>query len=59
MFRGYYRIKFLTFISWKYDQGLYNVNGMWLYTNRGIGVTNVPLRVNCAPEITQITLVAA
>jgi predicted MPP superfamily phosphohydrolase len=47
------------YLSWKYDQGLYNVNGMWLYTNRGVGVTNVPLRVNCAPEITEITLVAA
>ncbi len=44
------------YLSWKYDMGLYDVNGMWLYTNRGIGVTNVPLRYNCAPEITEITL---
>jgi predicted MPP superfamily phosphohydrolase len=42
----------------KYDQGLYQVNGMWLYTTRGIGMT-VPIRLNCPPEITEITLVGA
>jgi predicted MPP superfamily phosphohydrolase len=43
----------------KYDQGLYNVNGMWLYVNRGIGViTSVPLRLNCPPEISLFTLVS-
>jgi predicted MPP superfamily phosphohydrolase len=47
------------YLSWKYPLGLYNINGMWLYTNRGLGTTNVPLRVNCAPEITEITLVRA
>jgi hypothetical protein len=47
------------YLSWKYDLGLYEVNGMWLYTNRGVGVTNVPIRYNCAPEITEITLVKA
>jgi uncharacterized protein len=47
------------YLSWKYPIGLYNVNGMWLYTNRGLGTTNIPLRVNCAPEITEITLVQA
>ncbi len=40
----------------KYDQGLFNVNDMWLYTNRGIGMT-VPVRINCPPEITEFTLV--
>jgi predicted MPP superfamily phosphohydrolase len=29
---------------------------MWLYTNRGIGVTGPPVRFNCRPEVTQITL---
>jgi len=43
----------------KYDQGLYNVNGMWLYTNRGIGLWPVPYRVNCPAEVTEITLVGA
>lgn len=46
------------YLGWKYDLGLYHLNGMWLYTNRGIGVTNEPVRYNCPPEITQITLVS-
>jgi hypothetical protein len=40
----------------KYDHGLYRVGDMWLYTNRGIGVTGPPVRFNCRPEVTQITL---
>lgn len=48
----------LPYLSWKYPMGLYNVDGMWLYTNRGLGTTNVPLRVNCPPEITELTLVS-
>ena len=47
------------YLSWNYDQGLYNVNDMWLYANRGVGVTNVPVRFNCPPEITEITLIRA
>jgi predicted MPP superfamily phosphohydrolase len=38
-----------------YDQGLFKVGGMWLYTNRGVGVT-APIRLNCRPELTVITL---
>jgi len=48
----------LPYMAWKYDMGLYRVNEMWLYTNRGLGVTNEPIRLNCAPEITEITLVS-
>ena len=48
----------LPYLSWKYPMGLYNVDGLWLYTNRGLGTTNVPLRVNCPPEITELTLVS-
>ena len=47
----------LPYLAWKYDMGLYKVNEMWLYTNRGLGVTNEPVRYNCPPEITEITLV--
>ncbi len=43
----------------KYDQGLYRVQDMWLYTTRGIGVTGPPIRLNCRPEITEITLFRA
>jgi uncharacterized protein len=40
----------------KYPSGLYNVNEMYLYTNRGIGVTTINARFNCRPEITLFTL---
>jgi uncharacterized protein len=40
----------------KYDMGLYKVGEMWLYTSRGIGVTHEPIRFNCPPEVTEITL---
>ena len=41
----------------KYYKGLYNVNGMWVYTTRGIGTGPIPHRINCPPEVTEITLV--
>jgi predicted MPP superfamily phosphohydrolase len=40
----------------KYPIGLYNVDGMWVYTNRGLGVNRPALRFNCRPEITLFTL---
>ena len=43
----------------KYDMGLYRLEDMWLYTNRGLGCTNEPIRYHCAPEITRLTLVQA
>lgn len=43
----------------KYDQGLYRVQDLVLYTNRGIGLADVPLRLNCPPEVTEVTLAAA
>lgn len=43
----------------KYDQGLYRVRDLWVYTTRGIGLGPVPTRFNCPPEITEITLVSA
>ena len=55
----FYGALLLPYLSWKYPMGLYNVDGMWLYTNRGLGTTNVPVRVNCAPEVTELTLVSA
>jgi len=47
---------FLPRYGQKYDQGLYDLDGMWLYTTRGIGVIGPPLRFNCRPEITLLTL---
>jgi len=40
----------------KYPSGLYKVNGMYLYTNRGIGTASLPFRYNCPAEIAVITL---
>lgn len=41
----------------KYDQVLYGVGQGWIYTNVGIGVT-ASLRLNCPPEVTEITRVS-
>jgi predicted MPP superfamily phosphohydrolase len=49
----------LPYLGRKYDFGLYQVNEMWLYTNRGLGNISVPLRLNCPPEVTLITLMQA
>jgi predicted MPP superfamily phosphohydrolase len=43
----------------KYPMGLYRVDGMWVYTNRGLGVNRPAVRFNCRPEITIFTLRAA
>jgi predicted MPP superfamily phosphohydrolase len=40
----------------KYPSGLTRVRDAWLYTNRGLGVISVPLRINCPPEVTYLTL---
>jgi predicted MPP superfamily phosphohydrolase len=49
----------LPYLGRKYDLGLYKVNHMLLYTNRGIGVISEPVRYNCPPEITQFILQSA
>lgn len=48
---------FHPYLGKKYPSGLYKVWDSWLYTNRGLGDISVPLRINCPPEITQLTLV--
>lgn len=49
----------LPYLGRKYDLGLYKVNDMQLYTNRGLGVISEPVRFNCPPEISQFVLNAA
>lgn len=39
-----------------YPRGLYKIENMVLYTNIGIGTIRAPVRINCIPEITHITL---
>lgn len=40
----------------KYYSGLNQVGAMMVYTNRGLGMTGLHLRLNCRPEITVIDL---
>ncbi|CAH1058397.1 metallophosphoesterase [Paenibacillus pseudetheri] len=42
----------------KYSSGLYQLpdRRLQVYTTRGIGVTRMPIRFNCRPELTVITL---
>jgi predicted MPP superfamily phosphohydrolase len=46
----------LPFMGSKFPLGLRRLGHMHLYTNRGVGTTSVPIRFNCTPEITLITL---
>jgi len=40
----------------KYVQGEFKIGGLTLYTNAGLGTVALPVRMNCPPEITLITL---
>ena len=40
----------------KYPSGLYQVGEMIQYTNRGVGMARLPIRINCPPEITLFVL---
>jgi predicted MPP superfamily phosphohydrolase len=41
-----------------YDRGLYRIENAQIYTTRGIGMVGVPVRFNCPPEVSCITLTA-
>jgi predicted MPP superfamily phosphohydrolase len=43
----------------KYPQGLRMVGPLTLYTNVGIGTMGLPVRLNCPPEVTLLTLHSA
>jgi predicted MPP superfamily phosphohydrolase len=43
-------------MSRKYPRGLYRVKDLTLYTNMGIGTIRAPIRLNCPPEVTLISL---
>ena len=47
---------YLPELAKKYVWGLYKIRDLTLYTNAGIGTVEVPLRVNCLPEVTLFTL---
>jgi uncharacterized protein len=47
---------FLPEMAKKYVWGSYRMGGLSLYTNAGLGTVNIPVRLNCPPEITLLTL---
>lgn len=42
-----------------YVAGLYSMGSSHMYVSRGIGTVGVPIRINCPPELTKISLVKA
>ena len=40
----------------KYPRGLYRIGPLTLYTNIGVGTIRAPIRINCPPEVSLITL---
>lgn len=47
---------YLPAMAKKYILGTYQVGRLTLYTNAGLGTVGVPVRLNCPPEITLLTL---
>jgi uncharacterized protein len=47
---------FLPEMAKKYFLGLYQIGSLTLYTNAGLGTVGIPVRLNCAPEITLLTI---
>jgi len=43
----------------RYPIGLQQAQSTWVYTNRGLGVVDPPVRFNCRPEVTLLTLTKA
>ena len=63
---GQINIPFLNWLIWPllplsdygrlYLSGLFKIENTYLYVNRGIGTSMIPVRINCPPEITLIYL---
>jgi uncharacterized protein len=47
---------FLPHLARKYPAGLYRVGDLHLFTSRGVGTTQVPMRLNCPPTVDLLTL---
>jgi len=47
---------FLPELAKKYVWGFYQIGSLKLYTNPGIGTVEVPVRLNCPPEVTLLTV---
>jgi predicted MPP superfamily phosphohydrolase len=46
----------LPYLGQEYPQGLQKAGQMWVYTTRGVGLVSPPVRFNCPPEVTALTL---
>ncbi|MBI1808033.1 MAG: metallophosphoesterase [Ignavibacteria bacterium] len=46
-------------IASPYVAGLYSIGSSHMYVSRGVGTVGVPIRINCPPEVTRITLTRA
>lgn len=46
----------LPYLGQRYVAGLYALDDMALYVSRGVGVISPPVRLNCRPEVTLLTL---
>lgn len=53
---GNFNLSFAATVS-KYIEGLYKIGKSNMYVSRGIGSVGLPIRINCPPEITKITLI--
>ena len=51
-------LPYLPALGRKYPYGQYEINGMILYTSRGVGASPPAIRINCPPEVTLFTLSA-
>jgi uncharacterized protein len=49
-------VPYLPPLARKYPWGLRQIGQLTLYTNAGIGTVEVPIRLDCPPEVTLITL---
>ncbi|HUO17684.1 MAG TPA: metallophosphoesterase [Verrucomicrobiae bacterium] len=47
---------YLPELAKKYIAGFYRIGPLSLYTNRGLGTVGLPVRFDCSPEITLLTL---
>jgi len=43
-------------LAQKYPEGWYSIGNLQLYTSRGVGLINPPVRFNCPAEVTLLTL---
>ena len=53
---GEFNLSFAATVS-RYIEGHYRLGNSNMYVSRGIGSVGLPVRINCPPEITKITLV--